>query len=242
MSDVIEIGRTLIEESHYLYCQDYFRKESVKGIFPSDDFAHFYYCPPITDFYKNCFGIYAVSDVNVLLENNILHVLDGHNHSFPLDENDNIDLQKLFPIGRNSIEYNIPEEVFISDVENVYLEITSHPHARYKNVISSRLNIHDWFRSIHIPYYQDSENEPFHLNLKRGEPLAMVRFITPDDKPIKFVELDFQKIKKYINQRDNVNICNASRDTKNYKLWKKYFKFFSKKRPKNIIEYARIGK
>ena len=242
MSNVIEIGKTLIEESEYLYCQDYFRKENIKDIFPSDGFARFYYCPPVADFYKNCFGLYAVSDVNILIKNNELYVLDGHKHSFPINDNNKLDFHRVFHIDRYSMEYRIPQEVFISDTENVYLEIMPHPNARYKNIISSRLNIHDWFRSIHIPYYQDSENEPFHLNLKKDEPLAMVRFITPNDKSVKFVELDFQKIKKYVNQRENINICNANEDTKNHKLWKNYFKFFSKKRPKNIIDYARIDK
>lgn len=244
MSDVIEIGRTLVDDVSYLYYQDYIRKETVKNIYPSTSNtpARFYYCPPIHDFFKNCFGIYAVSDVNILVENNKLHVLDGHKHSFPLDDDNNIAFDKLFNIGCHSLEYMIPEELFISDEENVYLEISPHPHARYKNVISSRLNIFDWFRQIHIPYYQDSLNEPFHLNFKKDEPLAMIRFITPDDRPIKFVELDYNKIKKYTNARDSINLCNSNYDTKNYKTWKKYFKFFSNKRPKKLIDYARIDK
>ena len=243
MNDVVEIGRALLPQNDYMYCQDYWKKETLKDIFPSSgEMPRFYHCPPISDYFKNCFGIYAVSDVNVVVENNSLHVLEGHKHSFPKDIHGNVCVMDLLEAGTNCLEYKIPEEVFVSDTENVFLEILPHPLSKYQNIISSKLNIYDWFRSTHISYYHDSVSEPFFLNIKKGEPIAMYRFITPNDTPVKLVELDFSKVSKYVNLREKINICNGNAETMNYKNWKKYFKIFSKKRPKNIIDYARIDK
>jgi hypothetical protein len=242
MNNVIEIGWSLLGVNERYYFHEYRKKETMKTLFPFDtkeNIPNFYYCPPVSEYYKNCFGYYAISDVNVLLENGNFHFLEGHKHSIP--EVDGVPkVDKVFQTGNYSFEFLLPDEIFISDTPNVSVEILPHPFAKYKNIIHSKLDIYKWFRSIHLPYYHD--NSMFHYQVKGGEPLCLIKFNTPNNESVKLVELDFNKIEKYCNARGEVQTSNCNQDLNSVKKWLKYFDIFSEKRPKKLIDYARIDK
>lgn len=242
MSDVIEIGWVLSRNTENYYFHDYRKKESIKTLFPyegKENIPNFYYCPPVTEYYKNCFGYYAISDVNVFLENKNFHFLEGHKHSIPELE-DKIQIGKVFTHGNHSFEFLLPDEIFICDVPNVSIEILPHPFAKYKNIIHSKLDIYKWFRSIHLPYYYD--NSMFHYQVNIGDPLCLIKFNTPNNELVKLVELDINKVEKYINPRKSVQNSNGNKGIISVKKWLKYFEIFAKKRPKNLIDYSRIDK
>ena len=242
MSDVIEIGWVLKKNKENYYFHDYRKKESMKTLFPyegKENLPKFYYCPPVTEYYKNCFGYYAISDVNVLVENKNFHFLEGHKHSIP-ESKGKIQVDNVFDHGNYSFEFLLPEEIFISDTPNVSVEILPHPFAKYKNIIHSKLDIYKWFRSIHIPYYYD--NLMFHYQVNMGEPLCLIKFNTPNNELVKLVELEWDKIKRYVNPRNHVQNANGNTDIISVKKWLKYFDVFSQKRPKKLIDYARVDK
>jgi len=82
----------------------------------------------------------------------------------------------------------------------------------------------------------------FHYQVNMGDPLCLIKFNTPNNELVKLVELDFDKIKKYINPRKCVRTANANFSYKNIKKWLKTFDIFAEKRPNNLIDYARIDK
>ena len=81
-----------------------------------------------------------------------------------------------------------------------------------------------------------------HYQVNMGEPLCLIKFNTPNNELVKLVELEWDKIKRYVNPRNHVQNANGNTDIISVKKWLKYFDVFSQKRPKKLIDYARVDK
>ena len=238
MSGEIEIGWCTKKVENYFF--DYRRRESLKTFYGEfDQKPQFFYCPPVVDFLKNTYGYYSASKVNVFHENGKLHVLQGHQHAFLAEENGEPNYRQLIIDEDHSLEYRFPDEIFISDTPGVKIQLMPHPKSKYQNIVCAELDIYKWFRSFHCPYYFNGDQ--FHLMLDEDEPLFIIKFITPNDETVKLVELDYSKIEKYADQRRRMRILTGE-NIRSYKWWKNTFDVFANKRPKNMIDYARIDK
>lgn len=147
--------------------------------------GHFVRCPAFRDYYKNVYVIKSPIDLTLMYnqQSRMLHILPQGQQFF-----DEIIRHRGNTIGVSdpflmSIGLNY---LFIADSD---CEIELLPAFMHKSnfVDSTRLivgcfNIHKWYRPVEVAFeFKDGIDT---IKIKRGDPLAYIKFITPTNKKV----------------------------------------------------------
>ena len=174
-------------------------------------------CPAFLDVMTNTFLVRA--DFNIKLRfdpiSRALDVIDNSQMTTELfinnKETDNYPDNS--PIGkRGSMIFSVKQQYLFLTEEDVEIQLLpclyhESDFTRKTNLVVGKFNINKWVRPTEFAAIVRNTShlniEPVEITIKRGDPLAYIKFITKDNKPVRLNRItDLEKITSYLDMVD----------------------------------------
>lgn len=186
-------------------------------------------CPITKAIRQNTFEFFSPLDFRFkILEDGTVshHVKDsGINQEYHVRNSESVEQAVIFE--NDTVQLIATDIMFTTDTPGTKVMFWPHPRSNQPAMMLGMMDIYDWLRAWHYTFFAspDSNQE---YNIKKGEPLAMVTFITPNQEPVELVVTEPTHEIEKLSRREQ---------TKLYKIkdWFATFRLAGKLRPKKII-------
>ena len=117
--------------------------------------------------------------------------------------------------------------MFATDTPGTKVMFWPHPNSPMPNMMLGMMDIYNWLRAWHYTFFTTPNSNKEYV-IKKGDPLAMVTFITPDMESVELVVTEPTPELERLARRES---------TKLYKIkdWFKTFTLAGKLRPTKVI-------
>lgn len=201
-------------------------------------------CPAFLDVMTNTFLIRADFNLRMRFDpvNRSLDVIDNTEMTSELfinnKEKDNYLVGS--PIGkRGPMIFSVKQQYLFLTEDDVEIQLMpclyhESDFTRKTNLVVGKFNINKWVRPTEfaaiVRNTSHLNTEPVEITIKRGDPLAYIKFITTNNKPVRLNRItDLEKINSYV---DMVDRCLAVKKILPGLSLKSMYKLFSPLRPK----------
>lgn len=171
--------------------------------------SHYLKCPALSKQFANSFTINSPYDLNITFDYDKKEV---YTDRFGQNYFDKQIINRTHQSPNNPFLVSLPMQYLFFTKENVEIELTEVPILNSISTENYRLivggfNISKWYRPIELAVEVKDPTKP--ISLKLNDPLALVKFTTPNDVPIKFTRVDLTpELRK---------MCRSSVDIKHYR-------------------------
>jgi len=163
----------------------------------------------------------------VLEDGNIsFHVKDtGIDQDYHVRDSEAVNHSVIFENG--TVQMIAADIMFACDTPGTKVMFWPHPNSPLPNMMLGMMDIYNWLRAWHYTFFTNPDPNTEYV-IKKGDPLAMVTFITPDMEAVDLVVTEPTHELEKLARREK---------TKLYKIkdWFKTFALAGKLRPSKVI-------